>query len=136
MKNTKAILIGLLVSFFIMTFFEFVNSLFFPFPPGMNTMSLEEVRAFTNTLPPVAFVMVLLGWATGSFAAGYMTTKRAIKNNLNVIKVVSILGVILTGFAALNNFVFLPGVQPMWFNVVGLPLFVIFTYIGYRVAKK
>ncbi len=136
MKNTKAILIGLLVSFFVMTFFEFVNSLFFPFPKGTNTMDLEQVRVFTNTLPPIAFIVVLLGWAAGSLAAGYMTTKRALKTGLDVKRVVTLLAIILTGFAALNNFVFLPGVQPLWFNIVGLPLFAIFTYIGYRLANK
>jgi hypothetical protein len=136
MKSTVTIFIGLLVSFFVMTFFEFINSLFFPFPSGMNTMNLEEVRRFTRSLPPAAFIMVLLGWAFGALAAGYITTKRALRKHLNVRVVVSILATIMTVFAVLNNFIFLPGVQPLWFNVVGLPLFFVFTYIGYRLADK
>jgi hypothetical protein len=136
MKNFYASLIGLVTTFSVMTLFEFVNSLIHPFPTGINTSDLNAVREFTSTLPISAFLVVIFGWAVGSFVGGYVLTKYAKRRSLNTILLVNILGVLLTVFGCINNFIFLPGVQPVWFNIVGLPMFIIFTRLGYEIARK
>jgi hypothetical protein len=121
---------GLLAAFIVMMIFEFINSLFFPLPTGLDIYDPATVKAFTASLPLQAFVLVLLGWALGAFKAGCVTTYLS-KNRTP--KLALIAGVILTGLGIVNHFMI---GHPLWFNIVGLPLFIIFAYLGHRYMLK
>lgn len=117
---------GLLLAFITMMLFEFVNSFFFPFPEGMD---VREVEAFTATLPWTVYILVLLGWIVGSFLAGYITTRLSHKQSY---RLVFMTGVILTLFGVVNNMMI---GHDMVFKVIGLPMFLIFTYLGHRYRR-
>jgi len=117
------VIAGLLSAFAIMMLFEFVNSFFFPFPEGME---MTDVKAFTDTLPWTAYVLVLLGWIVGSFMAGFITTLLARETAYRLSLAV---GIILTLLGVLNNMMI---GHDIVFNVIGLPMFIIFTYLGHR----
>lgn len=124
-KNILTIFLGLAVAFVTMMLFEFMNSFFFPFPAGMNINDIAQVRAFTQTLPWTAYILVLLGWATGSLLGGFAMHKYNPGKTILAIIVgvlLSILGVI--------NFVMLT--YPIWVMIIGM----VFLFGGVLVTYK
>lgn len=117
------IIAGLLTAFVVMMVFEFVNSFFFPLPEGM---ALTDVKSFTETLPWTAYILVLGGWIVGSFLAGYITTRLSRGRSYHLVLSV---GIVLTLLGVINNMMI---GHDMVFNVLGLPMFIIFTHLGYR----
>lgn len=121
---------GLLTAFIIMMLFEFVNSFIFPLPEGLDTRDPEAVRAFTQSLPWTAYILVFLGWVFAAFKAGCVTTYLAKEETYRLSFVT---GIILTLLGVVNNF--LIG-HDVLFNIVGLPMFILFTYLGYKYVLK
>lgn len=66
---------GLLVSVMLVMAVEYGNSLLFPFPPGFDMHDPAAIAAFIKTMPPVAYVIVWVGWAIGAFV-GTLTAKK------------------------------------------------------------
>ncbi len=130
MRKVLFTILSLAIAFFVMFAFEFVNSFFFPLPEGLDTTNFEAVRAFAQTLPAAAYLLVLAGWFAGSIAAGWALTKY-----LDVVTSghVLILGLLLTLCGLANNLLLS---HPLWVNVLGLPLFIIGTYGGHWLTKK
>ena len=129
-KKLLPVVAGFVAAFAVMMAFEFTNSLLFPFPAGMDTNDLEAVRAFSRSLPATAFILVIGGWALGSFAAGWLTTRLSGESSYRLSLLV---GILLTVLGIANNIMFVP--QP-WVNVIGLPLFLVGSYIGHAVARR
>lgn len=124
------VIAGLLTAFIVMMVFEYINSFFYPLPSGLDIKDPVMVRAFTATLPWTAYILVFLGWVIGAFKAGCVTTYLAHEEKYRLSFVV---GVILTVAGVANNL--LIG-HDMFFNIIGLPMFIIFTYLGHRYLLK
>lgn len=124
---------GLVVAFVVMMLFERVNSLFFPLPEGLDIYDTAAVQAFTASLPWTAYILVFLGWVVGAFKAGYVTTYLSGERTYRLSFLV---GIILTILGIINNLMI---GHDMFFNIIGLPMFLLFTYLGHRYrlgAKK
>lgn len=119
-------LAGLLAAFAIMMVLEYINSFFFPLPESLDWSDPAQVQAFTDSLPWTAYILVLLGWIAGAFAAGYATTYLAGEEKYRLSLFV---GIILTILGIINNAML---GHDMFFYIVGLPMFIIFTYLGHR----
>lgn len=130
--TTKAwpVVAGLLTAFIIMMVFEYVNSLFFPLPEGLNIYDPSAVQAFTDSLPWTVYILVLLGWMLGAFKAGCVTIYLAHESTYRLSFIV---GIILTILGGINNM--LIG-HDIVFNIIGLPMFVIFTYLGHKYLRR
>lgn len=127
------VIASIFTAFFVMLIFEFTNAMMYPFPADLDVNNIEQVREFAGQLPFFAFIMVLLGWILGSFAAGVVVTLLT-KHNLHHGRNLTILvGIVLALFGLFNNFVFLPGVQPLWLFIIGTVSFIIFSYLGHLV---
>ncbi|MFA6050067.1 MAG: hypothetical protein WC761_02615 [Candidatus Paceibacterota bacterium] len=124
------VIAGLLTAFVIMTLFEYINSFFFPLPEGNNINDIYQLHAFTASLPWTAYILVLLGWIVGAFKAGCVVTYLSKENTY---KLSLLTGVILTIFGLFNNLVIGHDVV---FNIIALPMFVVFTYLGHKYMKK
>lgn len=129
--TTKAwpVFAGLLAASVIMMAFEYANSFVFPLPEGLDITDPEQVRAFTASLPWTAYVLVLLGWIAGSFAAGSVTTYLSGERTYRLSLVV---GILLTIAGVANNIMI---GHDLFFNIVGLPMFILFSYIGHRCMR-
>lgn len=122
-------MIGALVAAFaVMMCFEFVNSLFFPFPAGMDVNNLEAVRAFSISLPWNAYILIWFGWVLGSSLAGWLVVRIS---GEKTDKLPVIVGLILTALGIAN---FLMLTHPIWFVIIGLPMFLMMSMAGGRVA--
>lgn len=124
------VLAGLITAFIVMIVFEYVNSYFFPLPQGLDTTDMSAVYDFTKSLPWTAYILVLAGWIVGSFKAGCVTTYLARETSY---KMSFVVGVVLTMIGVINNLMI---GHAMYFNLIGLPMFLIFTYLGHRYLLK
>ena len=82
LRSILAGIAGMLVSVVLVTAVELVNSVLFPFPPGLDMYDREAIAAFIQTMPAGAFVAVWLGWALGAFA-GTWTAKKLTPSGSN-----------------------------------------------------
>lgn len=124
---------GLGVAFVVMMLFEWVNSFLFPLPEGLDMYDTAAVQAFTASLPWTAYILVFLGWVIGAFKAGWVTTYLSGESTYRLSLLV---GIILTILGIINNVMI---GHDMFFNIIGLPMFFLFTYLGHKVrvrAKK
>ncbi len=127
------VIAGLLVAFIAMMIFEYVNSLFFPLPKNVDLTNLAAIHSYTASLPWTAYILVFLGFAIGAFKAGCVTTYLSKEKTYRLSLIV---GIILVLFGIANNVAI---GHDMIFNIVGLPMFIVFTYLGHRYmlqAKK
>jgi hypothetical protein len=124
------VIAGLFTAFAVMMVLEFINSFFYPLPVDLDFNNPTAVQAFTASLPWNAFILVLLGFILGAFSAGYVTTYLSKEINYRLSFAV---GIILTLLAILNNLMI---GHPFWFNVIGLPTFIIFSFLGHRHLRK
>lgn len=129
-KKILPVVAWLLTAFIIMTAFEFTNSFIFPFPEWMDMYNSADVQEFIKNLPHTAYIMVLLWWMIGSFLAWFVTTKLSKEK---VYKLSLIVGIILTILGVINNLMI---GHTWWFNIVWLPMFLIFSYFGHTIGRK
>ncbi len=117
---------GLLTAFVVMLLFEYTNSFLFPLPTSLNTSDPVAVRAFTATLPWTAYILVFVGWVVGAFKAGCVVTYLAKERAYHLSFVT---GIILTILGIMNNIAI---GHDVFFNITGLPMFIVFTYLGHK----
>jgi len=88
----------------------------------------EAVRALMATAPTGALLVVLLGWALGSFVGGFLTAR--IGRNSPVAHAL-VLGLLLTLAGIANNLMLPP---PVWFWLPTLVAFLPAAIVGARLA--
>ena len=129
-RNILSGIAALFAAFIIMMVFEYTNSLIFPFPTGFDVTNTDAVRAFTQSLPWNAYILVWLGWIISSFVAGWLSTTIS-KTTTMFIPLT--LGIILTLLGLANNLMI---GAPLWVTIIGLFLFIPPALAGYQVAVK
>ena len=93
---------------------ETINHTIYPFPPGMKTNDMDSFKAYVENLPVLGKLIVILGYALGAVAAGFISTKIA-RNGKPVAAIIC--GLIFLSFTIYNMYV-LP--TPVWFWVLGI----------------
>lgn len=121
---------GLLSAFIIMMIFEYINSFIFPLPKDLDIYDTGAVHAFTASLPWTVYILVFFGWVLGAFKAGCVTTYLAKEQTYHLSFVV---GIILTILGIANNIMI---GHDVFFNIIGLPMFIVFTYLGHKYLYK
>ena len=117
---------GFIVASIVMMIFEFINSFLFPLPENLDWADTASVQALTASLPWTAYILVLLGWAIGSFKGGCVTTYLSGEKEYRVTAALSILLVIAGGIdmAMLGH--------PLVFSVLGTATLLFFPYLGHK----
>lgn len=126
---------GFFVASAVMMLFEYINSFFFPLPADLDWTDAAAVHAFTLSLPWTAYILVILGWALGSFKGGCVTTYVAHEKQFRVTAVLAAILVI----AGIGN-VLMIGHPPL-FTALGIAVLAVCPYLGHRyllhsLAKK
>ena len=117
--------IGLGSALIIMFIFEYTNSRLFPILPNLDRRSFDQMQNYVMHLPWYQFILIIAWWIVASFSAGWIITLISQEKKYRISLTV---GMILTLLAILNS---LSLAHPLWFNIVSLPDFLIFTYLGY-----
>lgn len=119
-----------LVAFAVIVIFEYSNSIIFPFPDGFDMTNMESVRMFTQSLPWNAYILVWLGWVSGSLIAGWLSI--TLSKSSSMVSPL-IIGSTLTIVGLINNVML---GAPLWVTILGLFLFIPPALGGWAIAVK
>ncbi len=131
-RSILAVVAGFVVASAVMMIMESFNGRFLY--PELGKMAegmtdRESIRRLLAGAPAGAFLVVLLGWAIGSLAGGWVAgrigRRAPIPHGL-------ILGGILTLAGIANNLMIPP---PLWFWFASLPVCLPAAYLGARLAR-
>ena len=124
-RSILGFLAGAIVAMIVITAVEGLSSLMHPMPEGMDPRNTQQVREFVATLPPSAFVMVILAWSLGALAGGWLAGRIAGRSaGVHGMTV----GLLLM-LGAIVNMALIPG-HPAWAWVCGILLPPAFGYLG------
>lgn len=129
LRNVLATVAGFIAASAVMMACEFANSQVFPFPPGLDINSADQVRQFAASMPLEALILVVVGWVIGSTLGGFVATR--IASGASAVPAL-VTGVLLTALGGLNAWMIQ---NPLWFHLGGLPLFVLFVTTGDYLAR-
>jgi carbon monoxide dehydrogenase subunit G len=124
LKLVGAAIGGILAGAIVIMLIEGISSMVHPMPEGLKVDDLEGMKAFVASLPPSAFLFVLLAWSLGLFTAGYVARRIAPLRSMRPALVACaflLLGAIVTLFS-------IP--HPTWFWFAGIAVCLVFGLIG------
>jgi hypothetical protein len=128
-RSILAIVAGANVAIMLISAVEAFSSLVYPPPPVLDPNAQEAMRQHIAQLPIGAFLLVLVGWAVGSAAGGWVAARLAGRAPL-------VHGVIIGLFfamAASLTMLMIP--HPLWMWVGGIVLPVACCYLGARLVR-
>lgn len=113
-RSFIAIVAGMVVAVTCVSVFDLVAGTFHPVPPGFDPTNWEQVKAHAANAPVTALVVVLLGWMTGAFAGGVVSSRIAERKRKGYAYIISTL--ILA--ATISNFFTVP--HPVWLMIAAI----------------
>jgi len=111
-RTILALVLGLIVGFVLVMGGEMVSYVVFPPPANLDMNDSEALRQYMETLPPSAFLLVLLSHFMGSFGSGFTAAMLAKRGKVIHALVMGVL-FLITGIMNLRA---LP--HPLWFMIV------------------
>ena len=132
-RSILAVIVGFVAAGVVMLIVEMINGRVLYPEMGKAAAGMtdrEEIRALMSTAPAGALLVVLFGWALGSFVGGHLAAR--IGRNSPMTHAL-VLGVLLTLAGIANNFMLPP---PAWFRVATLLVFLPFAWTGARLAPE
>jgi hypothetical protein len=130
LRKVLAVLAGIVAAVAVFMIFERINGKLFPLPPGTDPADHEAMTAYVGTLPATAFVLVLAGWAVGSFVCGLLI--RVISRSGDTTPAY-IAGLFLMTAGIVDIFM-LP--HPLWFTITGIVIFIPLTLLGHSLVRR
>ncbi len=131
LRSLGAIVLGFVTAFVLITLFEFLSLA--TMPAGIDPMddpaSLERAMQ-AGQVPFIAMLLVVLGYAAGAFAGGWVAEKVARRWPM---RHALILGVLLT-LAGISNLASFQ--HPLWMAIATLLVFLPLAYLGGRLALR
>ena len=126
-RGIAAVVLGVIAAFAIIAVVEIVNALVF-LPRDLDWNDRAAMMETVKSLPPLAFVVVLMGWALGTFCGAWVTARVM---PVGKMAFGLALGVLFMVMAVVNMLSF-PHPVGMW--GVGLAEFLPVAYLGARLA--
>lgn len=124
LRNIVAALAGAVLAFLLIFAAQLIGSRFYPAPAGLDYRDPVAMGEFVKTLPPGAFVAVLLGYFVGVAAGAWLATRISVSRHPRQ-------GMMVGAFffvASLANLVTIP--HPAWFWVANLILVPLAAWLG------
>lgn len=129
LRKILSMIAGLTAAITIFIITESINGSLYPIPSDLDFTNPEAVKSFYGNQPVLFWLLVLLGWAIGSFVCGFLI-KLISKTEKKLLPIIA--GVLLT-LSAVANFFALP--HPTWFVIVALLLFIPLVLLGHKIYK-
>lgn len=128
LKSIGAIVAGLIVAVLVVMASEFVISMIYPPPAGVDLANREAMTAAIAKLPAGIFAGVLIGWAAATVSGGWLAGKLAGRAQAIHGLIVGMLMLI----AGVANMLMFP--HPVWMWVSGILILLVGGYLGGRLA--
>jgi uncharacterized membrane protein YeaQ/YmgE (transglycosylase-associated protein family) len=133
-RRLLSVIVALIVANAVYLIGLMIATMFAAFSPkNFEYMSMQERASYFSSMPLGAYLTEILGYIIGSLAAGWIVS--SISRDRPSITLPLIVGVILTLGALVTLFISIPG-QPAWVIVLSLILFIPFTLLGQRFARR
>ncbi len=129
-RNIIAIIVGIAAAGVAVYFVESINYSLFPLPQDLDANNMDEMKAYVEELPVLAFAFVLLAHFFGPLVGGLTSAKIAASHQMKVALFVGSF-VLLMG---LINLVMIP--HPIWFMVLDLFMYLPGAFLGYRLYER
>ncbi len=129
-KRILSVLAGVAVAMVIIQCGELIGSKLYPPPSDIDFQHGEALKHLMAQMPMGAFLLLLLGYAVGSFAGGLTS---ALVSGRETSTPSLITGMIIMAGGALNLYQ-IP--HPMWFNIANIFVYVLFAYLGFLVVSR
>lgn len=129
-KLILKVFLGVISGGLVVFLVEMLGNTIYPPPQGTNMSDPESLRAYLQNAPTGSILFVILAWALGSFAGGFVT---ALINTYAKLQNAMIVGMVLMIFG-IFNLIMLP--SPLWFTILGILVFIPFAYGGGMLAIK
>ncbi len=113
-KNSFAILFGILVAIGIIFIFEALGHLIYPTPTGLKLDDPRQLENMIAHLPIGNLLFVLMAWMLGAFSGAFGTMFFAKSRHWALPATVSA----FVFAAAISNFFFVP--YPVWFEIAAI----------------
>lgn len=130
LRSIFAVLAGLFVAVITLSLFEYVSTLIFPLPPGVDPSDAEALRSVAGEIPTAAFLIILLGWSVAAFVGAWLAGRLA--GRAPFLHGAIEAALLLT--AGITNLFALP--HPIWVWALGIAAFVGFGFAGARAAAR
>lgn len=128
-RNILAVIAGIVIATLVSTGIETINDQLHPFPPELDPTNHYELSEYLKHRPAPALVVVLIGWAIGSFLGGF--TARLITRKPNPAPAY-ITGLFLMSAGVVTLFLY---PYPTWYIISGLLVFIPLTLLGYHLGR-
>lgn len=128
-RSILAVLAGIILGAVMVYVVQLAGHQIFPPPEGMDPSNPESIKQYMSQIPTLALVWILLSYALGSLAGGGVAAAIAPKAHLTHALIV---GGVQTCFGIAN---YLMITHPLWMMVVGTPIFLVFAFLGGKLAR-
>ena len=132
LRRIAGAVVGLIAAFITISLSQLAMALVVT-PPSLEVMQdPTAMRAFVQTMPASAYIILAIGYAIGSFVGGFVAGKIAGDSAAGFLPAMFV-GVVLTLMGILNFFVTMPG-SPMWAIVLCLITYIPFAALGNKMV--
>lgn len=128
-KSIIAVILAVLLAGVIVAAVEFLGMQMFSVPAELDPNNREAMAQAMSSMPTGVFVFLLLAYAVGAFAGGWLAARLAPRRPLLH---AMILGGLLLA-AGVMNFVSIP--HPLWVTILGLLVFLPMAWLGASLAR-
>jgi hypothetical protein len=129
-RNIIGVIIGIAAAGMVVFFIQSVSSSLFPMPQDLNPSDTEAMKEYVATLPPLAFILLLLSHFFGALAGAAIGSKVASSQQFRISMFIGafmlLMGVI--------NLTMIP--HPAWFMVADMFTYLPGAFIGYKVYER
>mgnify|MGYP003580325004 CR=1 FL=1 len=130
LRLVLGVLAGLVVMYIVIGGIEYLSHMLYPPPPGLDPMNTADIGKVLAAAPTAAIAMVVIAWAIGALAGGFVAAKvsrpwpRTAAIVVGAFVLLGVVGMIMLA----------PG-HPTWMAILGLLLPIPMALIGARAAR-
>ena len=129
-RNIISVIIGIATAGIVVYFIQSVSIALFPLPEDLDPRDMNAMKEHVATLPPLAFVLVLLAHFFGALGGAAVGSKIASSHQF---KLSMIIGTFMLIMGIINLFT-IP--HPLWFMVVDMFTYLPGAFIGYKIYQR
>ena len=127
-RTIAAVVAGVVGGGILITLVQIGGNTLFPPPEGMDTSNMESIREHMDQIPLASLLWVLLSYAVGCFAGGFLATRIARTGTLTPALSV---GIVFFLFGIMN-LIMLP--HPVWFMIASQATYIAAAWAGGRMV--
>ncbi len=128
LKNIIGVVAGWIAAWILFTGIQLINYMIVPKHEGFDWADPGSIKQMIDTMPFYAWVILILGYVIGSFAAGFVIGKIAESKTM----ILPVIAALLFMLGWLGNIMTVP--HPIWVVILVFLVYIPSTLAGHRLA--